>query len=353
MNLEDINIFNQIKSKSPLSKYFDLIKPENISKSYKWYEKQPSTQVYFPLIWSEFLDVLINENLTPKSAESHFNKQTNLSEYITNGKPTGDKGWYGSTTARLFYMPDKQFRKTEAIIPRSEIIEHINVVCVEWRKSQNIHSKLLNLIEIWIDKYQDAEVEEKVSWIDITNYEKFVKEKIDNEKIDKMFSKLELVSDSKLKKYNPPVTISTGVTENIVNNNKQIGAIGENIIENILNKKYGVDSVTRTNDFDLCDFIINIKNEKYIYVEVKTSKSNQNFFISRNELEFVREKNSEYHIYFVYNVNIIKNDVGKYLLPEIKPIFDFKYRFDLVNEPYNKNGFFNLMPIKFKGKIPS
>ena len=110
MNLEDINIFNQIKSKSPLSKYFDLIKPENISKSYKWYEKQPSTQVYFPLIWSEFLDVLINENLTPKSAESHFNKQTNLSEYITNGKPTGDKGWYGSTTARLFYMRSEERR---------------------------------------------------------------------------------------------------------------------------------------------------------------------------------------------------------------------------------------------------
>ena len=354
MNKNEIKIFEIIKSQSPLTKYFNLMNTEEIKPSYKWYSSTPGSQVYSPYIWSDFFKVLLNENRTPAAIEKSLNEQSNLFEFISNGKKTGNKGWYASTLTRLFYIPDVKYRKFSSSISIKEINEHINIVCKEWQSYPDTDKKLLLLIEEWFNNYQLLDKEREYSWEDISEYEVFVKEKIDNDKIKQLFSRgNDLIKDSSAKKeYNGPKSIKTGINESILEKNKQIRDIGKNIVENILNKKYGSNFVTRINNYDLCDFIVNANNKK-IYIEVKSSVNNKDFLISRSELEFVKDEGSEYHIYFIYNININKNGLGEFLVPEIKPIFDFNYKFDLENQPYNKDGLFHLMPIKFKGKIPN
>ncbi len=352
---EEKIIFEIISEKSPLSKkYFNLINTKDITKSYKWHSEKPSRQTYSPYIWIDFFDILLNQNKSAKPVEKLLNEKDNLFNFISSGNKTRDKGWYGSTLARLFYIPDMKFRQIDSLISRQDINDHINIVCNEWKKSMYINKNLLTLINDWFENYQITTNQRIQTWEEISDYEVFVKNIINTDKLKEIFSlkNTEIRDTISNQGYKGPTSINTGINETYFETNKQISDIAKNIVENVLGKKYGVNFVTKINKFDLCDFIVK-NNDKKIYVEVKSSTNNKHFFISRSELEFKRDKNSEYHIYFVYNINVQKNSFGEFLIPDIKPILNFNYNFELNNKPYNKDSLFHLMPVKFKGKIPS
>ena len=116
-----------------------------------------------------------------------------------------------------------------------------------------------------------------------------------------------------------------------------LGLMGEKLVVKYLEENgHTVKHVSLENDSAGYD-ILATKNGNQEFIEVKTTTQgfNLDFFISKNELEFMGNNRDNYFIYRVYGYNFKTNSAEFYILSAIE--FDSGYTTDCVSYKVKKN----------------
>ncbi len=161
----------------------------------------------------------------------------------------------------------------------------------------------------------------------------FVKESV--AKMSKIYSLFEVMPVFFKPNTENDKTIEAMLDSDWLLKKEELGAHGEKIIKEFLEKNYDA-IVIKQQDYIGYDFLVKICNREFA-VEVKTSAFDKNkFFISRNELEKAYELGEDYYIYKLYvekdtiTLNIIQNPLKAFGIDKDK-IFNSVVENDKVN----------------------
>lgn len=163
---------------------------------------------------------------------------------------------------------------------------------------------------------------------------------------------LELTDIPKPKRKNKYSSITTKIVKKLDHlerskSNADNGLIGEQLVlqyeqdrlislgrEDLAGKIRWIGNVDDTKGYDIVSYDVDEDgNEKEIYIEVKSTEGKEDniFFISRNELEVMKELKDNY---FLYRVYAVKSNKPKVFIIDYK---DFNNKFDITPESYKVN----------------